>query len=219
MHFIDEKLEAYCEVHSTSEENYLKNINRDTYAKVLNPRMLSGHLQGRFLAMMSKMISPVHILEIGTFTGYSALCLAEGLASSGKLITIEYNPELEDKITENFKNSPYSQSIQLVVGDAMEEIPKLPHAFQLVFIDADKSNYLNYYHLVWDKLAFGGYIIADNVLWNGKVVEPINDDDEDTKAIIRFNQHVVTDKRAECIMLPVRDGLTVIRKKYPEELR
>ena len=152
MHFIDEKLEAYCEAHSTAEVIYLKNINRDTYAKVLNPRMLSGHLQGRFLSMMSKMIKPARILEIGTFTGYSALCLAEGLAPDGQLTTIEYNRELEDKITENFKNSPYGQSIQLMVGDAIELIPKLQHAFQLVFIDADKENYLNYYHLIWDKL-------------------------------------------------------------------
>lgn len=213
MEFIDEKLDAYVCLHTTNEDELLKELNRQTHLKILQPRMLSGHFQGRFLSMISKMIQPKAILEIGTYTGYSALCLAEGLKSDGKLITIDKNPELEDFVRNFFDKSPYSEQIDFIIANAMEYIPTINQSFDLVFIDADKGNYLNYYKLVIDMIPSGGYILADNVLWSGKVIDEKSQNDKDTKAILEFNQFVMNDHRVENVLLPIRDGLFLIRKK------
>jgi caffeoyl-CoA O-methyltransferase len=197
----------YCE----PESELLQRINRETNLKVLMPRMLSGHYQGRVLSMLSKMISPKRILEIGTFTGYATLCLAEGLAPDGKLVTLDINVELEDMVRRNFADSPYEQQIVYQLGDAMQNIPLLEDVFDLVFIDADKKNNGNYYDLVFDKVRPGGLIIVDNVLWSGKVLS--NQQDKDTKNIITFNEKVAADTQVEKLILPVRDGLFIIRKK------
>ena len=191
----------------------LKELNRQTHLKVLQPRMLSGHFQGRFLSMISKMIQPISILEIGTYTGYSALCLAEGLKKGGKLTTIDKNAELEAFVRNFFEKSAYSENIEFVIADAMEYIPSINQSFDLVFIDADKGNYLNYYKLVIDMIPSGGYILADNVLWSGKVIDEKSMNDKDTKAIMEFNQFVMNDYRVENVLLPIRDGLFLIRKK------
>jgi predicted O-methyltransferase YrrM len=175
--------------------------------------MLSGHFQGRFLSMISKMIQPTSILEIGTYTGYSALCLAEGLKTGGKLTTIDKNLELEEFVRNFFEKSAYSENIEFVIADAMEYIPSINQSFDLVFIDADKGNYLNYYKLVIDMIPSGGYILADNVLWSGKVIDEKSMNDKDTKAIMEFNQFVMNDYRVENVLLPIRDGLFLIRKK------
>lgn len=213
MEFIDPQLNKYAEQHTSPESELLQRINRETNLEVLMPRMLSGHLQGRILAMVSKMISPSYIVEIGTYTGYSALCMAEGLKEAGKLITIEYNEELQKRIVGYFNASEYANLIDLRVGDAMAILPTLATGIDLVFIDADKTNYLNYYNLVFDKLNSGGYILADNVLWSGKVIEEVNPDDADTIALKKFNTFVQQDERVENILMPVRDGLMLIRKK------
>lgn len=213
MEFIDPQLNKYAEQHTSPESELLQRINRETNLEVLMPRMLSGHLQGRILAMVSKMISPSYIVEIGTYTGYSALCMAEGLKEAGKLITIEYNEELQKRILGYFNKSEYANLIDLRVGDAMAILPTLATGIDLVFIDADKTNYLNYYNLVFDKLNSGGYILADNVLWSGKVIEEVNPDDADTIALKKFNTFVQQDERVENILMPVRDGLMLIRKK------
>jgi caffeoyl-CoA O-methyltransferase len=213
MEFIDEKLDDYVCNHTTEENELLKDLNRQTHLKVLQPRMLSGHFQGRFLSMVSKMIQPKAILEIGTYTGYSALCLAEGLKSDGKLITIDKNPELEDFVRNFFDKSPYSEQIDFIIANAMEYIPTMDQSFDLVFIDADKGNYLNYYKLVIDMIPSGGYILADNVLWSGKVIDEKSQNDKDTKAILEYNQYVMNDSRVENVLLPIRDGLFLVRKK------
>jgi predicted O-methyltransferase YrrM len=213
MEFIDPQLIDYAEHHTSPESDLLQRINRETNLEVLMPRMLSGHLQGRILAMISKMVNPVYIVEIGTFTGYSALCMAEGLRKSGKLITIEYNEELQQRILGYFNESEYANLIDLRIGDAMQILPTLAKGIDLVFIDADKTNYLNYYNIILDKLNPGGYIIADNVLWSGKVIEKVNLDDADTIALKKFNTFVQEDERVENILLPLRDGLMLIRKK------
>lgn len=213
MEFIDPKFNMYAEEHTSSETELLNRINRETNLEVLQPRMLSGHLQGRVLAMISQMINPSYIVEIGTYTGYSALCLAEGLNQHSKLTTIEYNYELEDRILKYFEESEYDNQIDLRIGDAIEVLPTLEDGIDLVFIDADKVNYLNYYNLVFDKLKTGGYILADNVLWSGKVIEEADDQDEDTAALIKFNDFIQEDNRIENVLLPVRDGLMLIRKK------
>jgi len=213
MEFIDPKLNDYAEAHSSAEVDLLSKINRETNLEVLLPRMLSGHLQGRILAMISHMISPEYVVEIGTYTGYSALCLAEGLKENGKLITIEYNNELEDRVQGYFNLSEHAKQIDLKIGDATKVLPTLENGIDLVFIDADKVNYLNYYNLVFDKLKHGGYILADNVLWSGKVVEEKDRQDEDTVALVEFNSFVQNDSRVENVLLPVRDGLMLIRKK------
>ncbi len=212
MEFINEELNNYAEEHSSAESELLHKIHRETYLEVLRPRMLSGHLQGRLLSFLSKMIKPKYILEIGTYTGYSALCLAEGLAPQGKLITIDRNEELEERVLSYFKNSAYKDQLELKIGDARTLLPELSRGIDLVFIDADKQNYQNYYDLVIDKVNTGGYIIADNVLWSGKVIATIEPDDVDTPALIKFNKFVQEDKRVENILLPVRDGLMIIRK-------
>jgi caffeoyl-CoA O-methyltransferase len=213
MEFIDPKLNIYAEEHTSSESDLLSKINRETNLEVLQPRMLSGHLQGRVLAMISQMINPSYVVEIGAYTGYSALCLAEGLKQDGKLISIEYNKELEDRILNYFNLSEHANLIDLKIGDALELLPTLENGIDLVFIDADKVNYLNYYNLVFDKLKPGGYIVADNVLWSGKVVEEVDDQDEETEALIKFNDFIQNDSRVENVLLPVRDGLMLIRKK------
>jgi predicted O-methyltransferase YrrM len=213
MHFIPEPIEDYCEQHTSPESTLLQAINRNTYAEVLNPRMISGHLQGRFLAMLSRLIKPQRILEIGAFTGYATLCLAEGISVNGIIDTIEKNPELEDRLTKSFQQSGKHKNIHLHIGNAMQIIPELKNMYQLIFIDADKVNYLNYYHLVIDKLESNGLLIADNVLWSGKVIEAIDKKDEDTKAIVAFNDFVMKDDRVVNTMLPLRDGLMLIMKK------
>jgi caffeoyl-CoA O-methyltransferase len=197
----------YCE----PESELLQRINRETHLKVLMPRMLSGHYQGRVLSMLSKMIRPSRVLEIGTFTGYSTLCLAEGLVENGKLYTLDINVELEDMVRKNFLDSPYNQHISYVLGDATETIKELDEVFDLVFIDADKKNNGTYYDLVFDKIRPGGLIIVDNVLWSGKVLS--NQQDKDTKNISTFNDKVAADNRVEKLILPVRDGLFIIRKR------
>lgn len=211
MNFIDDKLLEYAEQHTSSESEVLMELNRETHAHVLSPRMLSGHLQGRFLSMISHMIKPQYILEIGTYTGYSAICLSEGLQPHGKLITIDINEELEDLVRKYFERAGITHKTEILVGDAREIIPTLHMNFDLVFIDADKINYSHYYDLVLPLVNKGGYILADNVLWSGNVIKKDADDD-DTKAIIAFNNKVADDPSVEKIMLPVRDGITIMRK-------
>jgi caffeoyl-CoA O-methyltransferase len=197
----------YCE----PESELLQRINRETNLKVLMPRMLSGHYQGRILSMLSKLVNPKRILEVGTFTGYATLCLAEGLHPEGKLYTLDINVELEDMVRRNFADSAYEKQIVYLLGDAMQNIPQLDEVFDLVFIDADKKNNGSYYDLVIDKVRPGGLIIVDNVLWSGKVLS--NQQDKDTRNIITFNEKIAKDPQVEKLILPVRDGLFVIRKK------
>jgi predicted O-methyltransferase YrrM len=211
MGFIPENIEDYTFIHTQKEPKLLQELNKETWQKVLNPRMLSGAYQGRVLSLLSKLIHPKIILEIGTYTGYSALCLAEGLRKEGKLITIDKNEELEDFTKKYFQKSIYKNNIQQIIGNAVEVISTLNNTFDLVFIDADKTNYSTYFDLVIDKMNTGGIIISDNVLWSGKVVEKLNPKDKDTKAIISYNKKLIEDKRVETIMLPIRDGLTVSR--------
>jgi caffeoyl-CoA O-methyltransferase len=213
MEFIDEQIEAYALAHSQPESAILKKINRDTHANVLMPRMLSGHMQGNLLSMLSSMIQPEQILEIGTFTGYSAVCLAHGLKENGKLHTIDINEELENKVRSFFDEAGLIPKINYYIGDALTIIPNLNVMFDLVFIDADKKNYAAYYDLVFDKVRKGGYIIADNVLWSGKVLNSVEKMDTDTRTIDAFNKKVHSDERIEHMLLPVRDGLMIARKK------
>ncbi|MBL6667685.1 MAG: methyltransferase [Crocinitomicaceae bacterium TMED16] len=212
MNFLDPEIEAYAEAHTTPESALLAQITRDTYLEVLQPRMLSGHLQGRVLSMLSKMIRPNSILEIGTYTGYSALCLAEGLSEQGTLLTIDKNMELYDRANAYFSESTFVSKIKMLKGDALSIVPKLEQKWDLIFIDADKENYQNYYDLTLPNLNKGGFIIADNVLWSGKVIDA-NENDVDTCALRSFNTSLIEDDRVEVLMLPVRDGLTVVRKK------
>lgn len=213
MEFIDKKLSQYSEEHTTPENELLKALNRDTYVNVLAPRMLSGHLQGRLLSLFSKMIQPKAILEIGTYTGYAALCLAEGLTNDGILHTIDINEELETRIQKYFDQSSYSNQIKLHIGNALDIIPKIQQQFDLVFIDADKENYSNYYDLLIDAMPSGGIIMADNVLWSGKVTDSeALASDNDTQELDRFNAKVQIDPRVENILIPIRDGIMVARK-------
>ncbi|HLO42792.1 MAG TPA: O-methyltransferase [Leadbetterella sp.] len=207
----NEEINDYCERHTSSESEALRQISRDTHANLLKPRMLSGHLQGRFLSIISHILSPKYILEIGTYAGYSAICLAEGLAENGKLITIEADEELETRIRKNLKLANLEDTVELKIGKALEVIPTLDQRFDLVFIDADKMNYINYYDLVLDKLNIGGIIITDNVLWDGKVVDA-NKNDATTKLLREFNAYVHNDIRTQNVLLPIRDGLFVSRK-------
>ncbi|MCX7954117.1 MAG: O-methyltransferase [Bacteroidales bacterium] len=194
------------------EKDYLKKLHRDTIEKIYNGRMICGHIQGRFLSFLSKLIKPQRILEIGTFTGYSALCLAEGLKKNGILYTIEKNDELEDFIYEHIKDTPFYKKIKLLIGDAIQIIPKLNDTFDLVYIDGDKDEYPSYYNVTIDKVKKGGVIIADNTLWAGKVVTT-NDIDNKTKGIKLFNEIVKNDNRVTATILPFRDGITLIMKK------
>lgn len=213
MEFIDQELSKYAESNTSEESELLRKINRETNLEVLMPRMLSGQLQGRFLAMISKMIKPDYIVEIGTYTGYSALCLAEGLSEQGRLITIEHNPELKDRIKAYFKMSQYSDKLDLRIGEAGIILDEMEPGMDLVFIDADKSNYPVYYEKIIDKVKPGGYILADNVLWSGKVTKDVPEDDRDTISLKKFNTFVQQDSRVENVLLPLRDGLMLIRKK------
>ena len=210
MDFLPKEIEAYALAHTEDESDLLAKLNRETWAKVMTPRMLSGHLQGRVLSMFSKMISPKNILEIGTYTGYSALCMAEGLSTNGKLHTIECDEEVSLFAKRYFDMSEYKENIIQYTGNAMEIISSLKDEFQLVFIDADKENYSNYFELVFSKLSVGGYIIADNVLWSGKVVEKVQN--EETKALVAYSKKVQQDQRVENILMPIRDGLMICRK-------
>ena len=207
--------EEYISLHSTPENEVLESITRDTYVHILNPHMLSGHVQGRVLSMLSWMIRPKRILELGTFTGYSALCLAEGLAEGGKLVTIEHNDELEETIRHNFAKSPLSERIELRIGDAIETLSafSIQHsAFDLVFIDADKREYCAYLEAVYPLVPVGGFILADNTLWDGHIIDPAYDKDKQTLGLRAFNDKLKEDDRFEQVILPLRDGLTIIRK-------
>lgn len=211
MNLINEEMQQlllnYCE----PESELLQRIDRETNLKVLMPRMLSGHYQGRVLSLLSKMVNPARILEVGTFTGYATLCLAEGLADKGVIYTLDINEELEDMVRGYFSESPYHDKIKYILGDATETISTLNETFDLVFIDADKKNNGRYYDLVFDRLRPGGLIIVDNVLWSGKVLD--TQQDKDTKNITTFNDKIKADSRVEKLILPVRDGLFIIRKK------
>lgn len=219
-------LSEYIEQHSSPESPVLQQITRSTHLEVINPRMLSGHVQGRVLSMISQMIRPKRILELGTFTGYSALCLAEGLTEDGKLITIEHNDEMEDSIRRNLALSPLGEKIELVIGDAKEAMRRLgdkargerredkgAEMFDLVFIDADKKEYCDYLDLVLPLMRAGGWILADNTLWDGHIIEAAYDKDKQTVALRAFNDKVAQDERLEKVILPLRDGLTIIRVK------
>lgn len=212
MEFISDDLLKYCEDHSSAESEVLKQLNRSTHAKVLSPRMLSGHLQGRFLAMISRMTKPKNILEIGTYTGYSGICLAEGLSSDGKIITIDINDELHEMVSTYFDNAGIKNKSEIICGDARQIIPGLNEKFDLIFIDADKESYATYYDLVFEKLNIGGYIIADNVLWSGNVIKEEKHWDRDTKWIVAFNEKVNSDERVSKVLLPIRDGLYLIER-------
>ena len=213
MDFIDTTIEAYALAHSQPESEVLKKLNRDTHAKVMMPRMLSGHLQGNLLSIFSSMMQPKQILEIGTYTGYSAICLAKGLQTGGKLHTIDINEELEAMVRSAFNDAGLTEKINYYLGNAIEIIPTINETFDLVFIDADKKNYAAYYDLVIDKVRSGGYIIADNVLWSGKVLMDTTKMDADTNAIDAFNKKIHTDVRVEHTLLPIRDGLMIAQKK------
>lgn len=209
----DSQLEQYILEHIEPEDQILQELNRETHLKVPGARMLSGHLQGQVLAMLSKMLSPERILEIGTFTGYSAICLARGLGENGKLITIETDDELEEIAGRYFNKAGLHSKIVQLIGPALEILPSVSETFDLVFLDADKREYIDYYTLVFDKLRSGGIIIADNTLWSGKVVEPSVPGDEQTRGIKLFNAFIKNDARVEKVILPLRDGMTIIRKK------
>ena len=212
MHFLPEKLDEYIVSHSETEPKLLQQLTRETYQKILQPIMLSGPYQGRVLSMISKLKSPENIIELGTFTCYSTLCLAEGLAKEGTIHTIDINEELEDFQRKYFDKSSYSEQIIQHVGNALEIIPKINVMFDLVFIDADKPNYSNYFHLIIDKLNSGGIILSDNVLWHGKVIEKLDPKDKSTKAVLDYNILLKNDPRIETVVLPIRDGLTISRK-------
>jgi caffeoyl-CoA O-methyltransferase len=211
MHFISQELEDYIEQQSEKEPALLAALNKETYQKILLPRMLSGHFQGRVLSMLSKLIRPVNILEIGTYTGYSALCLSEGMQENGQLHTIDIKEELVDFQRKHFDKSPWGEQISQHLGEAIDIIPTLDLKFDLVFIDADKENYLNYFELIVPKMNKGGIILSDNVLWSGKVLEPLNPKDLSTKILLEYNQLLAIDPRVETVLLPIRDGLTVSR--------
>jgi caffeoyl-CoA O-methyltransferase len=210
---MNQKLEQYILNHTEAESELLAELNRETQHKVLLPRMLSGHLQGKVLEMISKMIHPSYILELGTYTGYSAICLAHGLQENGVLHTIEINDELESFTKGFIQKSEFADKIKFHIGNATEIIPQLPDNIDLVFIDADKRQYLDYYKLVIEKTRPGGFILADNVLWSGKVIETSNLNDDYTKGILEFNDFVHQDERVENVILPVRDGIMMLRKK------
>ena len=219
-------LNEYIEQHSSAESAVLQQITRSTHLEVINPRMLSGHVQGRVLSMLSQMIQPKRILELGTFTGYSALCLAEGLVDGGELVTLEHNDEMEDAIRRNLRLSPLGEKVRLVIGDAKECLSNLElrilnfelgEGFDLVFIDADKKEYCDYLDLVLPLMRKGGWILADNTLWDGHIIDPAYDKDKQTVALRAFNEKVAQDERLEKVILPLRDGLTIIRVKTAQE--
>ena len=205
-------LEDYITAHSDLEPEYLAKLNRATHLRMINPRMLSGHFQGRVLAMFCHMIQPKTVLEIGTFTGYSAISMAEGMPEDGVLHTIDYDDELESFLNDVFAKSEQGHKIKLHIGDALTEIAKMNDIFDLVFIDADKEEYQAYYEAVLPKVRKGGYLLVDNTLWDGKVLKPVDPKDKETIAIMKFNEFIAKDTRIEKVLLPIRDGLTLIRK-------
>lgn len=213
MDFLDKELQKYIDEHTSEGSELLKELDRETCDQVMTPRMLSGHLQGRVLTMLCHMIKPSRVLEIGTYTGYSVLCFAEAMLPDSKITTIDINEELEDMVRRYISKSDYQDLIEYHVGNAIDVIPQLTSTFDLVFIDADKANYSNYFDLVIDKVPLGGFIIADNVLWSGKVLDKNRKKiDKDTEAIVAFNKKVHDDKRVENVLFPIRDGLMVLRK-------
>jgi predicted O-methyltransferase YrrM len=211
MHFLSQDLEDYIEQHSQKEPELLARLNKETYQKILFPRMLSGHFQGRVLSMLSKLIRPVNILEIGTYTGYSALCLCEGMQENGQLHTIDIKEELVDFQRKYFDLSLWGNQITQHLGEAIEIIPTINLKFDLVFIDADKENYIHYFNQIVPKMNRGGIILSDNVLWSGKVVQPLQPNDLSTKILLEYNHLLNNDPRVETVLLPIRDGLTVSR--------
>ena len=213
MHFLSEELDSYVANHSENEPELLAQLNKETHQKILQPRMLSGHFQGRVLSMLSKIIHPNTILEIGTYTGYATLCLAEGLAENGTIDTLDIEEELVDFQRKYFDKSPWANQIIQHLGDALEIIPTLNKKYDLVFIDADKENYISYFHLIIPMMNKGGIILSDNVLWSGKVLEEIKPNDITTKILLEYNQLLKEDNRVETVLLPIRDGLTVSRVK------
>lgn len=213
MHFLSEELENYAAQHTEDEPLLLKELNKRTHLNVLQPRMISGHFQGRFLSLLSKMVQPRTILEIGTYTGYATLCLAEGLHPEGVLHTIDIKEELTDLQCEFFDRSGYGNQIVQHLGKAADIIPALNTTFDLVFIDADKQNYAHYFDLVIEKMNRGGIILSDNVLWSGKVVEEVKHNDKHTQALMAYNQKIKDDPRVETVLLPIRDGITLSRVK------
>ncbi len=211
MHFLSKDLESYITNHSENEPEVLQELSKETHLKVIQPRMLTGHFQGRVLSMLSKIANPKYILEIGTYTGYSALCLAEGLQRNGELHTIEINEELHEIQRKYFDKSPYGANIIQHTGNALEIIPKLNLQFDLVFIDAEKVNYAHFFEAIIQKTKSKGIILSDNVLWSGKVIAPLNPKDKATKALLDYNMKLKKDPRVETVLFPVRDGLTVCR--------
>jgi caffeoyl-CoA O-methyltransferase len=213
MHFIPEELENYVAKHSEREPAHLAALNKETYQKILIPRMLSGHFQGRLLSMISKICCPKNILEIGTYTGYATLCLCEGMRENGELHTIDIKEELVDFQRKHFEKSPWNSQIKQHLGEAISIIPTLDKTFDLVFIDVDKENYLHYYELIVPKMNPGGLILSDNVLWSGKVLEPLQEGDKSTEVLLSYNKRLANDPRVESVLLPIRDGLTLTRVK------
>ena len=213
MHFLPEAIDNYAVAHTQAEPDVLAQLTRETYQKILQPRMLSGHFQGRLLSILSKIVNPKTILELGTYTGYSAICLAEGLKENGELHTLDINEELQSIQNKYFELSGFRNNIHQHLGEALKILPNLDMKFDLIFMDADKPNYPAYFNLIIDKLNPGGILLTDNVLWSGKVVEPLKMDDESTRALLEYNTLVATDSRLETVMLPIRDGLSLSRRK------
>lgn len=213
MHFISEELENYVALHSEDEPKLLAELNRETHQKILQPRMLSGHFQGRVLSMISKLVNPKHILEIGTYTGYATLCLVEGLQENGTVDTLDNNEELYDFQRKYFDKSDFGKQIFQHLGNALDIIPTLDKKFDLVFIDADKENYINYFNVILPKMNKGGIILSDNVLWSGKILEEVKQNDKKTNVLLEYNKLLKESDKVETVLLPIRDGLTVSRVK------
>ncbi len=213
MHFISEELDLYIARHSEDEPTLLAELNKETHQKILKPRMLSGHFQGRVLSMISKLIQPKNILEIGTYTGYATLCLAEGISTDGVIDTIDNNEELVDFQKKYFEKSAYSKQIHTHLGNALDIIPTLDKKYDLVFIDADKENYINYFHLILPKMNSGGVILSDNVLWSGKILQEVKGNDKATQTLLAYNTLLKENDKIETVLLPIRDGLTLSRVK------
>ncbi|MBI35639.1 MAG: methyltransferase [Flavobacteriales bacterium] len=213
MDFLPKEINDYCTLYTQKEDDVLYRLHRETHQKILRPRMLSGHLQGQLLTFFSKMIQPEYILEIGTYTGYSAICLARGLKKGGKLYTIDVNEELEDFALSFIEKAGLKECVEMHVGDATKVVPSLKRKWDLVFIDADKENYINYYNLVFDSVKKGGFLIFDNVLWSGKVTQKVDLKDRETVTLVDLAKLLQEDERVENVLLPVRDGLFMVRKK------